>query len=626
MAARQAPLHFLRTFALLASIAIVVCALYFARAILIPLALSILLTFLLAPVVMALQRRGFNRVFAVVTVVAAAFVLFAVIGWVVALQTTSLIDSFPRYERNLTEKIDTLRSMGRGGIVEKVQAILGRLERQMETDPETGRVVEPVEPPPQPVRIVAEDSPFNLSELWPLLGPLLEPLASAGLVVVLVMFMLIRREDMRDRLISLFGRGQLTLTTKALDDASGRIGRYLLMQFIINASFGLAVAIGLAVIGVEYALLWGFLAGTLRYIPYLGPWLAAALPLALAILTTPGWTTPLLVVGLFLVLELFSNLVMEPWLYGRNVGVSTTAALVSVAFWTWLWGPIGMVLAFPLTVCLAVMGKYVPFLKFFDIMLGDKPPLEPHAGFYQRLLAKDDDEASELAEDFFKQSALEQTFDGLFVPALSMARRDLENELIDEEEHGQILRSMQEIAEDLATRDRAIRQAQAATIKGERAPVTAVSPAAAVLLCPARDETDELSLRLLEHLLDTEKFDVKVAPAALLSTEMAALVEERRIQSVCVGAVPQGGLSHARYLCMRLKSRFPQVKIVVGRFGLKGNIDKNREQLIDAGAVYVALTMAEAAAQLTSAAQLVGTQAQPDERAPSQSERLKQTA
>jgi predicted PurR-regulated permease PerM len=626
MAARQAPLSFLRTFALLASIAIVICALYFARAILIPLALSILLTFLLAPVVAALQRRGLGRVLAVVTVVAAAFVLFAVIGWVVAVQTTSLIDSFPRYERNLTEKIDTLRSMGRGGIIEKIQAIVGRLERQMETDPETGRVVAPAEPPPQPVRVVPDDSPFNLTELWSLLGPLLEPLAAAGLVIVLVMFMLIRREDMRDRLISLFGRGQLTLTTKALDDASGRIGRYLLMQFIINASFGVAVAIGLLVIGVEYALLWGFLAGTLRYIPYLGPWLAAALPLALAILTTPGWTTPLLVVGLFLVLELFSNLVMEPLLYGRNVGVSAAAALVSVAFWTWLWGPIGMVLAFPLTVCLAVMGKYVPFLKFFDIMLGDKPPLEPHAGFYQRLLAKDDDEASDLAEDFFKQAALDQTFDALFVPALMMARRDLESELIDEDEHGRMLRSMQEIAEELATRDRAIRQAEAATIKAEQAPATAVSPSSAVLLCPARDEIDELSLRLLEHLLDTEKFDVKVAPSALLSTEMAALVEEKRIQTVCVGAVPQGGLSHARYLCMRLKSKFPQVKIVVGRFGLKSNVDKNREQLIDAGAVYVALTMAEAAAQLTSAAQLAGAQAEADERAAPPSERLKQPA
>ena len=625
MAARQAPLSFLRTFALLASITIVVCALYFARAILIPLALSILLTFLLAPVVMALQRRGFKRVFAVVTVVAAAFALFAVIGWVVAVQTTSLIDSFPRYEKNLTEKIDTLRSMGRGGIVEKVQAILGRLERQMETDPETGRVVTPVEPPPQPVRIVPDDSPFNLAELWSLLGPLLEPLATAGLVVVLVMFMLIRREDMRDRLISLFGRGRLSLTTKALDDASQRIGRYLLMQFIINASFGLAVAIGLMVIGVDYALLWGFLAGTLRYIPYLGPWLAATLPLALAILITRGWTTPLLVVGLFLVLELFSNLVMEPWLYGRNVGVSVTAALVSVAFWTWLWGPIGMVLAFPMTVCLAVLGKYVPFLKFFDIMLGDQPPLEPYAGFYQRLLAKDDDEASDVAEEFFKQSALDKTYDALFIPALQMARRDLESDLIDEEEHGRMLTAMREIAEDLVARDRAIRGAEGVTIKAEQA-AQPISPPVAVLLCPARDETDELSLQLFEHLLDPAKCDVVVTTSSLLSTEVGALVEEKQIQTVCVGALPPGGLAHARYLSMRLRARFPQVKIVVGRWGVRSSVEKNREQLQAAGADYVAFSLAEGQTQLTSAIQHVNSQNQSAERPRSQSERLKQTA
>jgi predicted PurR-regulated permease PerM len=626
MAARQAPFNFLRTFALLASITIVVCALYFARAILIPLALAILLTFLLTPVVMALQRRGFNRVIAVVTVVAAAFALFAVLGWVVAVQTTSLIDSFPRYEKNLTEKIDTLRSMGRGGIIEKVQAILGRLERQMETDPETGRVVAPVDPPPQPVRIVPDDSPFNLTELWSLLGPLLEPLATAGLVVVLVMFMLIRREDMRDRLISLFGRGQLTLTTKALDDASQRIGRYLLMQFIINASFGLAVAIGLTVIGVDYALLWGFLAGTLRYIPYLGPWLAATLPLALAILITRGWTTPLLVMGLFLVLELFSNLVMEPWLYGRNVGVSVTAALVSVAFWTWLWGPIGMVLAFPLTVCLAVLGKYVPFLKFFDIMLGDQPPLEPHAGFYQRLLAKDDDEASDVAEEFFKQTALDQTYDALFVPALQMARRDLESDLIDEEEHGRMLTAMREIAEDLRARDRAIREAEGATIKAEQAAAQQGAPRVAILLCPARDETDELSLQLFEHLLDPAKCDVIVTASALLSTEVAALVEEKQIQAVCVGALPPGGLSHSRYLCMRLRARFPQVKIVVGRWGVKSNVEKNREQLQAAGADYVAFSLAEGQTQLTSAIQHVNSQNQSAQRPRPQSERLKQTA
>ena len=289
MSERDDRLSFLRPFVLLSCLGIVLCLLYFAKAVLVPLALAVLLTFLLAPLVTLLQRRGLPRFAAVLLVVVDAGVVFGALGWMVATQATALVDSIPEYESNLDEKIATIRAMSHGGLIDRIQVVMDRVRRQInEPQPKTDQAAEPVprEPSAQPVRIVAEDHPFNVAELWSLAGPLLEPLATAGLVAVLVIFLLIRREDMRDRLISLLGRGRLTLTTKALDEAGDRISRYLLMQLIINSSFGAAVALGLFVIGVPYAPLWGFLAAVLRYIPYLGPWLAAAIPLALSILVT----------------------------------------------------------------------------------------------------------------------------------------------------------------------------------------------------------------------------------------------------------------------------------------------------------------------------------------------------
>jgi predicted PurR-regulated permease PerM len=621
-------LDFLRTFVLLSCLGIVLALLYFARIVLIPLALAILVTFLLAPVVTSLQRRGLPRGPSVVVVVSAAVVLFAVIGWMVAWQATALIDSLPEYEENLGEKITMLRSMSEGGILDRVQLTVDRIRQRMEapTDLESAAALEALETANgvQLVRIVEDpDETFNLAVVWTLMEPLLEPIAMAALVVVLVIFLLLRREDMRDRLIGLVGRGRLTLTTKALDEAGYRISRYLLMQLILNASFGLLVALGLFVIGVPYAFLWGFLAGVLRYIPYLGPWLAAILPLALSILVFRGWLAPLAVVGLFLVLETINNMFLEPWLYGRNVGVSDAAAIVAVAFWTWLWGPIGLVLAFPLTVCLAVLGRYVPALKFFDTMLGDRPALDPHIGFYQRLLAHDEDEATEIAEERLKQDSLEEVYDEVLVPALSYSRRDLDGDLISDDQQRAMLRVVREIGEELAAQRRA---AAAAT---DQPPQIADSPRSrvAVVACPARDEADETALHLLAALVDPEKYDMQVTPPALLTTEVAALVEQKQIKLVCIAALPPGGLAHARHLCKRLRACCGDVKIIVGRFGLKSPLDKNREQLQAAGADYVTFSLSETHKQILALLPLIAAQTEHnDGTGDATIERIKQSA
>jgi predicted PurR-regulated permease PerM len=250
-------------------------------------------------------------------------------------------------------------------------------------------------------------------------GPLLGPFAAGGLIIVLVIFMLINREDMRNRLIALIGHGQLTATTHALEEASDRISRYLLMQLILNGAFGIAVSLGLLLIGVPYAPLWGFFAAVLRYIPYLGSWLSALLPIAMSLLVSDSWTQPILIAVLFLALELPINLFVEPWLYGRRTGVSEAALLVAVAFWAWLWGPVGLILASPLTACLVVLGKYVPALSFFNTLLGDRPVLDPPIRYYQRLLARDHDEAVEIAEEQSKNSSVEAVYDQVLVPALN---------------------------------------------------------------------------------------------------------------------------------------------------------------------------------------------------------------
>ncbi|MBA3589756.1 AI-2E family transporter, partial [Methylibium sp.] len=477
-------------FIALVSFAICLALLYWLQPVLLPVVLAILLTFLLSPLVTALQRRHVPRVPAVVLVVVLAMSLLGGVGWMLARQVTSLVDTFPQYEQNLESRLGELQGDG-GGFLDKLQTIVGRISALIErneaggaplaTEGDTGEDAS-VRAPPLPVTVVQDSSPFQLGQIWSVLGPALQPFATVGLSVVLLLFMLIRREDLRDRLISLVGHGHVTVTTKALDEAGERVSRYLLTQALINGSYGVVVAMGLALIGVPYALLWGFFAALLRYIPYLGPWLAAILPIGLSVLVSPSWTPPVLVVGLFLALELVSNMVIEPWLYGRGIGVSETATLVMIAFWTWLWGPIGLVLATPLTVCLVVVGKYVPALGFFDTLLGDRPALEAATGFYQRLLARDEDEAVDIAESHFAENSLVQTFDELLVPALVRSRQDLERSALDAADHEANVSATLTITEELVSAQGKAMQAlaaQAAREAGKATRDTAGEPGAA---------------------------------------------------------------------------------------------------------------------------------------------------
>ncbi len=419
--------------ATVAVLVVVVGALYLGSEILIPLALAILLSFTLAPIVVRLRRWGLGRIPSVLAVVLLLFITMLGLGSIIATQLADLATNLSTYEWNLRTKIRELRiAVPSGGVIERTSDMLQDLRQELQEvtrppgeEAEGQGATSGESEPVKPVLVrVQSPAPSPLETLRDVGGPLIAPFATAGLVVVLVIFMLLQREDLRDRVLRLVGGREVARATEAMDDAGKRISRYLLMQLIINVLYGIPVGIGLYFIGVPNPILWGCLATVLRFIPYLGPVIGALFPIALSFAVAPGWTLPVLTLGLFVTLELFSNNVLEPWLYGASTGLSPVAVLVAAVFWTMLWGPLGLLMSTPLTVCLVVLGRHVPQLGFFDVLLGDEPALSPEVKFYQRLLARDPDEATELAEEYLEDGSLDKLYDSVILPALVHAEQD----------------------------------------------------------------------------------------------------------------------------------------------------------------------------------------------------------
>ena len=440
---RMAPSgQFTKSAWMLASIAVVVAALYLAKGVLVPLTLAVLLSFLLSPVCDWLERRRLGRIPAVLVTAILGFAALGAVAWTAVVQMTDLAPKMPEYQDNLQSKLHSAN--------EYLSAALTKVTR---TAQEMGQSLPPSEladelqgrkEPTYAVRVLP--SPASpLQVLGGTFGAILYALGSTGIVILLVVFFLIRREDLRDRFIRLVGQGHVTVTTQMLEDAATRVSRYLATQFLINFTFGVAVGIGLFVIGVPNAILWGILATTLRFIPYIGPWIAAAMPIGLSMAISTNWLAPILTLGLFVVLELISNNVIEPWLYGKSTGVSAVAVLIAAVFWTWLWGIAGLLLATPLTVCLLVIGKHVPQLSFLNILLGNEPVFEPKKRVYQRLLAGDQEEAAELVEEFLEHQPLVEVYDTVLIPALALAETHWHRGELDEGRHKFILESLTEI-------------------------------------------------------------------------------------------------------------------------------------------------------------------------------------
>jgi predicted PurR-regulated permease PerM len=494
---------------------------------------------------------------------------------------TRLADELPGYSLNIQHRIADLRGAGKGGSMEKVQkAVEDVVDEIHKADTPGVR--------PKPVFVVLEPPSLLVH-----LPSLFQALGSVAVVAVLAIFMLLERRELRDRLILLVGYRRMTATRRALDEAGTRISRYLLMQSVINGSFGAAVGLGLFVIGVPYAITWGALAAALRFIPYLGAFVALLLPLAVSLAVFPGWLQPAFVVGLFLVLEPVTGSVLEPWLYGQSAGVSQVALLIALIFWTWLWGPVGLLMATPLTVCLIVLAKHLPALGFIVVLMGDRPVIEAKARYYQRLLARDQDEAIDIVEAYVATDGREPVYDTMLLPALYYAKQDRDRGLLSESDAQFVAQATREILDVLA----------------HDAPPSVDAPTDVrfrILGCPARDEADALALEMVGHLLDPALYRLEVSGSGMLTAEMVAWVDLHRPALVCIGAVAPGGLSQARHLCKRLRAQCPELKIVVGRWGLHDGKDTERQHLLAAGADHVETTVLDTQRALAQVRLTVG--------------------
>jgi predicted PurR-regulated permease PerM len=536
-----------------------------------PLAVAGLLTFMLNPIV-RLFERWLHRVAAVILVVILAFSVLGALGWVLATQAAGLGGEIPTYRDNLKGKIADIRGASQGGVIEKVQSATKEVVEELKKEDK------PVKPAEKPLPVVVKSPP---TALWRL-PVVLEALANIGLVLVLVIFMLLERLQLRDRLIRIIGFGRIATTTKAMDEAAQRITHYLTMQTLINGVYGLGVALGALAVGLPYAFLWGVLAAVLRFIPYVGPWAAALIVSLAGLAVFDGWLQPLLIAGMFVALELFTNLVLETYFYSQSAGVSQVALLTAVAFWTWIWGPIGLALATPLTVCLLVIAKYVPDLEVMTVLLSDEPVMGSDRRYYQRLVARDENEATQLIEEFRTSHPAGDVFDQVLVPALNHAQRDHHRGRIDDADLRSVEESTRRIVESLE-------------------PPPAASPhreSGEVLAVPARNNADQVALSMLAHVPERGRWDVEITSPDLLVSEIVDLVEERDPAVVLIATLAGAGDTlHLRYLCKRLRARFPDLPITLGWWGAE--IDPAaREGLLEAGADRLAATIGEACGHL----------------------------
>jgi predicted PurR-regulated permease PerM len=530
------------------SVALACAALYWGKAVLVPLVLAALLTFMLSPLVEQLDRLRLHRVVSVLLVVTLVGGVVGGVGYVVGNQLQSFAAELPTHRQNIRAKIREAMAFTRGGAIEQVQDTIDEISQVVEEEgAEAAPPARERRRDDEPVRVVQEAPSLLGGTQW--LGSLFEVIGTAGLTLLLSIFMLINREDLRDRLVSLSGRPSLVLATKALTDAGEKISRYLVMQFVINASMGVAVGIGLYFIGVPYAALWGLAAGVLRYVPYIGPWVAAFLPIAVSLVTTPGWEQVLVVIAMFIVLELLSNNVMEPMLYGHSVGLSTLAVIVAAIFWTWLWGAVGLVIATPVTACLVVFSSHVPALGAIGQLLGQRPALRPHETLYQRLLANDVDEADTIVSRFRAEHSVDAALQ-LVLDTLLALKRDLQAGRVSADEGVYVITGLSHLLTDLHPE-----QEQAA-----HKPIH-------VMGAPGRDPLDALVLEIARVLLREEPLSFEILSTDLMVGEVLAAVEKHRPAAVIVPSLPPAGLTPARQLCLRLHARVPAMPIVAARLG-----------------------------------------------------------
>jgi predicted PurR-regulated permease PerM len=597
--------------ATLAIAVVIVAALYLGREVFIPLVLAVLLSFLLTPVVSIFRRIGLGRVPSVIAAVLIALGLILAAGGVIGSQIADLAKDLPQYQTTVQRKVAGLQE----GVLGRAGALISRFRHQVQSasdeaaKPAQDSATPPGSKPPDATLVrVQEPDPSPLALARQVFGPIISPLTDVGIVLVVVIFILLQREDLRDRLIRLFGSADLHRTTMAMDDAAARLGTFFLAQLGINASFGVLIAVGLWFIGVPNPILWGVFSALMRFVPYIGALISAVFPLTLAAAVDPGWTMVIWTAALFLIAEPITGQVVEPMLYGHSTGLSPFAVIVSALFWGFLWGPIGLILATPFTVCLVVLGRHVERLEFLDVLLGDRPPLTPVENFYQRMLAGDPDEAEEQAETMLKERSLSSYYDEVALKALQLAATDYKRGVLGEEQLSSIKDLTRWLIHDQESRpdERPSADAEPQSLpktptlsestlpKNEvdlgRAPPPEARPEvwrgeAPVMCIAGRGPLDEAAASMLAQLLQKHGLGARVVDHDAVSREKIRSLDTTGVAMICISYLDiSGNPAHLRYLLQRLKETAPQRPVLVGLWPAEDAVLKDQSLRKQVGA------------------------------------------
>lgn len=579
--------------------ALIIAALYFGRPVLVPFALAVLLAFALSPAAELLRRTGLPRALAVIVTVTAAVLLIGGFGAFVGTQIGLLAADLPHYQVNLTHKIESVRGAAAGNsIVSNASALFANLDKAIVDRPAAApHGAQPATPllrqnvpRPIPVEVRQPDlAPFQVIES--IVDPLLEPLATLSLAIIFVIFILLQKDDLRNRFISLVGSRDLQRTTLLIDDGANRLSRYLMLQTGINACVGLLIAIGLWLCGVPNPALWGLIAGLFRFVPYIGMPAAAALPLVLALAVDPGWTMVVLVASLFLVTEAIVGQALEPWLYGRNVGLSPVAVLLAAAFWTWVWGPLGLLMSTPLTMCVVVLGRHVEQLRFLDTLLGDRPALRAEEHFYLHLLKGNPDELAEHAELFLKDKPLSAYYDDVAVKGLALAQSDINRGgALNDMTSDRILLTIEGLVENLA--------AHGNSAIGQDSP--AGNPR--LVLCVAgRGPVDQAAAGLLKSLLSRRGIDTRVISPDEASPANIGNLDASGVTAICLSYLEPQNPANARFLTRRLRKHIPDAPLIAGFWGLEQTDTHYLDWLEATGSDFIACNLTAAVGHIAGA-------------------------
>lgn len=598
---------------------IIIMMLYVGSEVIQPLALAALLSFVLAPVIRAFTKIGLGKTLSVVLSVALALGVLSGLSFLMARQITSLAAEVPQYEQNLREKIQAIKAYTvTSGAMQKASETLEDLKRELQKQKPAS--ADSSNPPPLAQMPAAPAAPIPVElhtrppaffeQFTTLIEPLLKPVAQTALVILFLLFILLQREDLRDRALRLAGTADLQRSTLAMKDAGRKLSKFFLLQTAMNTGFGLVISLGLWIIGVPTPLLWGMLAGLMRFVPFIGSIIAAVFPIALAAAVDPGWTMVIATAALFLVTEPVAGHIVEPLVYGKNTGLSPLAVVVATIFWTLLWGPVGLLIATPLTLCLVVLGKYVPGLNLLHLLLGDEPALSPIERLYQRLMVGDVAEAVEQAEEQLKSQTLLKYQDSVVMKALSLAHADTVENKIPIEHRARLANSTREFVEDLDEQSEPDEETA-----DPNAPVTRSLPvldpaslsdtfqSSTILCIPARSDVDEAACHVLADLLNRHGLKAVTAPFEEGAAHRHFIFNETEHRIVCISCFGADvSSSHARYIARRIRKQAPGAKIVACYWSIP------TESAIELGTTNPSSAMATTFQDAVAACQSIATQ------------------